>query len=283
MPNVKQYCVTILSLFCTTTIFAQQKDTSFVKPEPVFNIRNKFDIPATAVLAGWPLFAMSIIYDRDPVPVTEVNTLDIHNINKFDRPIADNYDEKARKASDKFFYGSMPLPLFLLLDKKIRKDGLKVGLLYLETMGVTGSVYVTSAMLANRFRPYAYNANVDITKRTRGGARNSFFAGHPAFVASSTFFMAEVYTSYHPEMREKWILYSVAGAAAVTTGLLRLKAGQHFRTDVLTGLTVGTLSGILIPHFHKNKNYDKRRLTLMPNYENGATGFTALYKIDKRR
>ena len=97
----------------------------------------------------------------------------------------------------------MPLPLLLLLDKKIRKDGLKIGLLFLETMGTTGAIYTSWAMIVNRFRPYAYNSEVSMKTRTRGGSRNSFFAGQPAVVATSTFFMAKVFSDYHPAMKHK--------------------------------------------------------------------------------
>jgi membrane-associated phospholipid phosphatase len=132
----------------------------------------------------------------------------------------------------------MPLPLLLLLDKKIRKDDLKIGLLFLETMGTTGALYTSSAMIVNRFRPYAYNPEVSMKTRTRGGARNSFYAGHPSVMATSTFFMAKVFSDYHPAMKHKWILYALAGSATATTGLLRLKAGQHFKTDVIKVLAL---------------------------------------------
>ena len=252
------------------------------KHEYVYKIKPWLDIPMTAAFAGWSIYGSHIIYNRGLVPVAELMALDKNNINKFDRPIADNYSEKARSASDIFFYGSLPLPLVLLLDKKIRKDGFKIGLLYLETIGTTGVIYTISAMSANRFRPYAYNANVDITKRQHGGARNSFFAGHPAMVASSTFFIAQVYTHYHPNMKCKWILYTLAGAATATTGLLRLQAGQHFRTDVITGVLVGTLVGNLVPHFHINKSFNSSRLSLLPNFQTGNSGFTAFYKLGKK-
>jgi membrane-associated phospholipid phosphatase len=225
---------------------------------------------------------MGVIYNRDHVPDNELLALNKNNINRFDRPIADNYSPKAADLSNQFFYGSMPLPLLFVFDKKIRKDGLKIGLLYLETMGITGTIYTVSAMSVNRFRPYAYNPNVDMDVRRRGGARNSFFAGHVAVVASSTFFMAQVYTHYHPDMKGKWILYTLAGAATATTGLLRLQAGQHFKTDVIVGVLVGTLVGNLVPHFHSNKSYEDRKLTLLPSYQNGGTGFTAFYKLGRK-
>lgn len=252
------------------------------KATSVYKIKPWIDIPATLVLDGLSLNGMRVIYGREPLTETEVLALDKNSINRFDRPIADNYSESAKSTSDLFFYGSMPLPLFLMLDPAIRKDGLKVGLLFLETMGAIGTVYTTSAMIANRYRPYAYNPNVDLDTRRRGGARNSFFAGHPAVVATSTFFMAKVYSDYHPNMKHKWILFTIAGTAAATTAYLRVKAGQHFTTDAIIGVVVGSLTGVLVPHLHKNKNAAVRKLTLTPNFQlgNGA-GFTAYYKLGK--
>jgi membrane-associated phospholipid phosphatase len=117
--------------------------------------------------------------------------------------------------------------------------------------------------------------------RTRGGARNSFYAGHPTVVATSTFFMAKVFADYHPNMKHKWILYTLAGGITATTGLLRLQAGQHFKTDVITGITIGTLVGILIPQIHKHRSFNSSKLALLPNIRNGGTGFTAYYKIGR--
>ena len=277
-------------ILCSINSYAQQiKGSSFTliqtklssRPGHVYNIRPWVDIPVTTAFAAWSVYGMSVIYGRDLVPVEELNALDKNNINSFDRSIADNYSPGARKASDFFFYGSMPLPLFLLFDRKIRKDGPRVGLLFLETMGTTGVIYTIAAMSANRFRPYAYNKDVPINIRQRGGARNSFFAGHPTVVATSTFFMAKVYCDYHPNMKHKWILYTLAGAATATTGYLRLKAGQHFKSDVLTGIIIGPLVGVLVPQLHKNKNFNSSRLSLIPNLQQGSSGFTAYYRLGK--
>ncbi len=279
-----KFSLFILSLTAISTKASAQDTLSYQnrineKPAPVYKIKNAIDLPLTAATVGWSLYGMSKIYGRDQVPVAELNALQKSNINRFDRPVADNYSLKSKELSDKFFYGSMPLPLILMADKRIRKDALKVGILYLEAMGTTGTIYTSSAMIVNRFRPYAYNTNVDIGVRQRGGARNSFFAGHPSVVATSTFFMAKVYSDYHPEMRNKWILYSVAGAATATTAVLRVKAGQHFYSDVITGVTIGTLSGILIPHFHKNKNYEKQRLSVYPDFQLNSTGIRAVVHL----
>ena len=285
---MKQISILFFATLFSINTKAQLTDSSLVntfgnetaiKNTSIYKIKPWIDIPLTVAFDAWSFYGMSVIYGRDAIPESEILTLDKNNVNRFDRPITGNYSLTAKAASDKFFYGSMPLPLFLLLDKKIRKDGLKIGLLFLETMGTTGVLYTTSAMIANRYRPYAYNTDVPMDIRTRGGARNSFYAGHPSVVATSTFFMATVYTHYHPNMKHKWILYTLAGGATAATGLLRLQAGQHFKTDVITGITVGTLVGILVPRFHISKSYTASKITLLPNFKNGATGFTAYYKL----
>ena len=246
----------------------------------VYKVKNGIDIPLTVAMAGYTLYGFSVVYGRDKVPEAEILALNRNDVNSFDRPIIDNYSTKAKSASDVFFYGSMPLPLFLLLDKEIRKDGPKVGLLYLEALSLTGSIYVSASMIANRFRPYAYNPNVDMDTRRRGGARNSFPAGHPAVTATSLFFMAKVYSDYHPDMKNKWILYSLAGAGAAACGIFRIEAGQHFITDVLVGVPMGALVGILVPHIHKVRNKNPK-LSLIPKFNKESTGFIAYYRLGK--
>ena len=283
---MKVFPLIALFIFCTKLMHAQELDTIAIqnnmeaRPASIYKIKHGIDIPFTVGGVGWTLFAFTKIYGRDRVPDAEILALNPADLNFLDRPITSNYSEKAKSASDLFFYGSMPAPLFLLLDKKIRTDAPKVGLLYLEAMAITGTVYTSASMIADRFRPYAYNSELPISSRTGGGARNSFPAGHPAVVATSTFFMAKVYSDYHPEMKNKWILYSAAGAASLATGILRIQAGQHFITDVMTGIPLGVLSGILVPHFHKRRQF--RNYTLMPFYQDGARGFTALVKLNNR-
>ena len=57
-------------------------------------------------------------------------------------------------------------------------------------MAVAGLLYTGSVYANDRYRPYAYNSTVDMSERTRGGAKNSFFAGHVPLAGTSTFFMA---------------------------------------------------------------------------------------------
>ncbi len=259
--------ITLITIFCVTTAFAQ-KDTIYLKTnnrQQVYNYNKKLDIPITAVAAGISMFNFTQIYSKDRSPEEEILALDKNDVRSFDRRAAGNYNEGAKTASDFFFNVSIPLPLIVFaFDKKLREDYLRLTLLYLETMSLTGVAYSTSQQLNNRLRPFTYNQELELSQRTKGGAKNSFYSGHTALVATSTFFLARVYADYHPDSPYRWVFYGSAGLATFLTGNLRVQAGQHFPTDVLMGGLVGTAIGFLVPYFHKNKLFEDPNLSLMP-------------------
>ncbi|TYP77049.1 phosphatase PAP2 family protein [Aquimarina intermedia] len=258
----------IYSLFFSFFYGAAQTDSLLVEKKEkqhLYNYNFKYELPITAVAAGVTLFNFTKIYSKDRVPDERVMRIDRNDVNRFDRGAAGNFDEDAEKISDMIFYGSVPVPLLVFgLDPKIRKDYLRVSLLYLQAMSFTGVVYSTSHQLNDRRRPYVYNTELDISERTRGASQNSFIAGHPALVGTATFFMAKVYADYHPDSAFKWVMYGLAGASTYATAHLRVKAGQHFPTDAIVGSVVGAASGFLVPYFHKNKLFKDPNLGLMP-------------------
>ena len=172
----------------------------------------------------------------------------------------------------------MPVPLLLLADKHIRGDIGKIGLLYMEAMAITGTLYSSATILVDRYRPFAYNPEASMDARRRGGVKNSFFAGHAALVGTSTFFAAKVFSDYHPDSKLRYVFWGVAIAATGTTGYLRHRGGWHFPSDVLIGTAVGTLSGILVPHFHKTKIFKNQNLTVVP-FSGQSHGLAAVYRI----
>jgi membrane-associated phospholipid phosphatase len=245
----------------------------------VYTIKKKgIHIPILVVGSTWSGYAFTKIYSKDPSTDEQIENLDRNDIIPFNRSAIDRYNLNSEKIGDYIFYGSMPAPLLLMLDKKIRRDAGKVAFMYFETMSVTGLLYTGSVYFKDKYRPYAYNPEVPMSERKRGGAKNSFFAGHPALVASSTFFIAKVYSDYHPNSGFKWVLWTIAAGATATTAWARYDAGQHFPTDIIIGVTQGTLAGILIPHFHKNKKPKYKGLTVLPMMGE-SYGFSATYRF----
>lgn len=245
------------------------------KPGQVYRLNAAADITVTALTAGWSAFAFTKIYSKDDITAEELAGIREENVPGFDRWAIKPYNEKIDKASYIPFYAAMPAPLLLLLDNKIRKDGFKVMFLYLETMAITGLMYTGSMYLTNRYRPYVYDPASPMDKRVTGNSKNSFYAGHVHLVGSSMFFIAKVWSDYHPESKIKWLFYTGAAGITAATALMRHQAGMHFPSDLLLGAGLGAVTGILVPAIHKNKSADDR-LSLFPYIGNGSRGGISL-------
>jgi membrane-associated phospholipid phosphatase len=272
--SVSRYQDTVINSIDTTHFQAFAGDPAKRK---VYQLKPAVDIPVTAVGLGWTLYAFTKIYSKDTSSAEEILALNRNDVAKINRGGIDVYHPEAFNKSNIFFYASMPWPLVLMIDKDIRKDAAKVGFLWLESMSVTGLLYTGSVYFHDKYRPYTYNPDVPMSKRTRGGGRNSFFAGHVALVGTGTFFTAKVFSDYHPHSSLRWVFYGIAAVSTAATGYLRYRAGEHFFTDILIGAGVGTLSGILIPGFHKVRSDKEPKLSFTPYYNGRDKGVAMAY------
>lgn len=263
--KIYQKFIVFLIPFGILPLNAQIDSTAIDSKHQVYKYNNKVDIPLTSVAAAISIFNFTQIYSKDRSSEESILALNIDDVNSFDRGVAGNYDLGAKTASDFFFNVAIPLPLIVYaFDKDMRKDYFHLTLLYLEAMSFTGAAYSTSQQLNNRHRPLSYNQALELSIRTKGGNKNSFYSGHTALVATSTFFLARTYDDYHPDSNYKWVFYGGAGIATFLTAHFRVKAGQHFRTDVIVGGLAGAASGFLVPYFHKNRLFKNEKLSLMP-------------------
>lgn len=278
-------------LFVSATVFAQNDTASLTrdtlpfqqpekkeKPAKVYTLNPAVDIPVTAIGTGWSLYAFSRIYDKDPSDAETVLSLNRNDVNGFDRWGIRPYNKKVDQLSYIPFYASMPVPVAFLFDKRMRKDFFKLSFLYLEAMSVTGILYTGTCFLTNRYRPYVYSEETPLDYRTRGGGKNSFYAGHVALVSTATFFYAQVWADYHPESKAKWVFYGLAAAATGFTGYMRHRGGLHFPSDVLLGAAQGTLTGLLVPRLHRTRWIKNPHLTILP-FTGLSHGLAVLYKL----
>jgi membrane-associated phospholipid phosphatase len=193
--------------------------------------------------------------------------LDRNDIWKFDRQAThqnpDNY-ESSQLISDIGMNVTLFLPVLLALDDEIRQDWLDVLLIYLETQAIGANLYLWAGPVTNdRIRPFVYNSGYPWEMKVGTGAQDSFFSGHTSWTAGASFFMAKVYSDYHPELgSKKYWLFAAAAIPPAFVGFYRYQAGKHFPTDILAGFTIGAATGILVPHLHKNKK--KKSYSLAP-------------------
>ena len=277
----------LFSLFLISSIFAQTSSLDTLSTDTIPVVKNKFnsiykikpsvDVPIVAVGTIWSSYTFTKIYNKGQSSTEKILSLRKEDINSFDRWAIYSYSKSMDKLSYYPFYAAIPLPLiYCLTSKDTRHDFLKITFLYWEALSVTGLFGTSATYFVDRYRPYAYDPNTDIEKRKGANAKNSFYSGHAQIVAVSTFFIAKVHADYHPSSKSNWIYYGVAGVATGTTAYLRLRGGQHFPSDILLGTALGTLSGILVPQFHKVKNPS---LSVIPYMEEDKKGLTFIYQF----
>ena len=220
------------------------------------------------------------MYSKSPSDTATILALDKKNLPFFDRWSARRYSTTADATSDYFLYGTPILPFFLLLDKQVRHEAPKIGMMYVEAMAITGSIYGGCNYFLNRYRPEAYDPAVPFNQRMDGNARNSFPAGHVATVATASFFGATVYAHYHPYQNGKYYLYGGAVLLTGATIILRHQAGKHFPSDIAAGTAIGVLSGVLTPYLHLKKGIKgDRAWNVYPDYRGGASGLGFCYRF----
>lgn len=235
---------------------------------------NKFiDGPIILGGMGASYFGLQYLRDKPYLDSAFVATLSPEDVSKFDRGATRHYHENASLSSDLALYASIAIPFTLVFDKKVNKDVLTVGALYLETMTIMANAYVWGVGSTNRIRPFVYNPEVPFGNKLKRGTTNSFYAGHPAAAAASTFFFAKVFNDYHPDSKLRNVFWGAAIVPPAVVAYYRYRHGQHFPTDIIAGIPIGMAIGILVPHLHKVKN--NSNLSLYPS----PGGLGMIYKI----
>lgn len=226
---------------------------------------------------GIALYFSGQLLEDDLAPLTEMEilSLDRNSINSFDRGATYNQSLTAKQASDAFVYGSLMLPAFMLLGKEGRNDAIVIGVMYIETIALTAEITELTKRLAFRTRPYVYNENFDMEEKQHIDARYSFFSGHTSVSASMSFFTAKLFADYYPNSKWKPLVWGGAILYPAVTGYLRVAAGKHFPTDVMTGYAIGALIGYFIPVLHKNKTSEDSSWKL----DVGISSFSLAYKL----
>ena len=293
--------------FSTTTLHAQgdstgtaeeivQKVGDLIPPSGnvphVYRINYPISVGFSLAASAANVYAIpKIIKAKDGLTQEELMGISHTKHNGFDR-WALKLDPTKR---DQFYAASdYVLPVIIAsaatlgFDKKIRKDWARILMMYYEMHAVTFSLYNFSPFgpaFQNKLRPYSYYDHFTDEQRKTGNNRNSLYSGHTASAAAASFFMVKVYADYHPELgNKKYLLYSLATVPPLIEGYLRMKALAHFPSDILVGLVIGAVCGVVVPDLHKIRN--KRNITLgmisspigpglslgwKPNYESKRT------------
>lgn len=258
---LKSVILSAFIIFLHSSLRAQYNPDSARHPYKV-----NYWVSGSIALAGGLTNYLGIpaIIDKQEISAAELQNLNRDIIRGFDNVALRQDASKVNRYNNDaaiVLVTSVTMPAALVFDKYIRKDWSKMLVMYLETISVVSNIYTFSFMgpsFQNRFRPITYYSELPISERNDGNNRNSFYSGHVASAAAATFFMAKVYSDYHPELGgKKYLLYTAAAIPPLLLGYFRVKGLRHFPSDVAVGLGVGAFVGILIPEIHRIKLKNK--------------------------
>jgi membrane-associated phospholipid phosphatase len=213
-----------------------------------------------AALAGYAISrGFSINRQNVPPQGLDPSTISLG----IDRNSIGNPSTKADKASDVTLIATMAgAPVLALLtqrgvhgwDNVVRRPLV----LYGESLLLAEAATRLLKRSADRPRPFTY---LPVSERPTSsaydvngdGAFLSMPSGHATISFMATSYAASDNLLSHPDAgwQEHVAVASIGGLLAGATGNLRIKANQHFPTDILVGGLIGTASGVSIPLLHR--------------------------------
>ncbi len=243
---------------------------TFVAAQSPYRI-TKADI---AVGIGAAAFAgAGHLVQRNVAPFTPaiLNSLDPGKIPGFDRFNVGDWRPEAAKVSDFVVVAACAAPLSLLIGRAQRRDFPSIMVMGAEAGLISFGLVNTAKGLTQRTRPYTYGEVAPLQERLSSHARLSFFSGHTTFTATATFFAAQAYSDYHPDSKWRPLVWAAAAVAPAAVGYLRVRAGKHFLSDVVTGYALGAASGLLVPILHHRRS-GKGQVSLSPSFWGNGSG-----------
>lgn len=193
--------------------------------------------------------ALIVVLNNDHLTENQINSLHPDDVNKFDRIAIGPYQEDV--AGDALLYSSYLLPLTFLTYDETREDFGTIALMYGEVFLINKGINALVKGLTTRNRPFVFDNDSPIEKKTMIDARHSFYSGHTSVTASNSFFTAKVFSEYLSDNTAKTLIWTAAAIIPAVTGFSRINTHNHFPTDVIIGYIVGAAIGYLIPEIHK--------------------------------
>jgi membrane-associated phospholipid phosphatase len=244
----------------------------------VYHVSFKKDAPVIIAGIGLTYLGNSLIKNKDELTLAELATKTRDKVPFFDRGNVGYYDSKIDKDSYIPFLGSFAMPVVMgIINKNMRNNFGRIGVMYIESLSITGALFTMAAGTFNRPRPLVYaGTSAPTDERINKNNQRSFYAGHTASTASATFFAAKVFHDLNPNSKAKPFVWVVAAAVPAVVGYMRYKSGFHFLSDNLLGYVVGAASGILIPEWHKKSD---QNLSFVPQLGKDYKGIALVYSI----
>ncbi|MBN2436559.1 MAG: phosphatase PAP2 family protein [Spirochaetes bacterium] len=194
-----------------------------------------------------PILTESEIEYRDP------ESLDRNDVNSLDRGVIDNNSNGFRTASH---IGVVAVPLGVygltfLYDKNNSSSEIIQDITMIsESVMVNAAFNQIMCHSFSRPRPYMYTDERDEARNDNWDYR-SFYSGHTSNAMAACTAIAYIHSVRYPDSPYKTALWTASALGCTAIGAARIAAGDHYYSDVLTGLVAGFSIGVLVPEMHR--------------------------------
>lgn len=165
------------------------------------------------------------------------------------------------------------------------ESGIVDGVIYAETVSATWALTNLAKIAFRRPRPSAYQAQAQRDASTGSttpdglssdtNSAMSFFSGHASITASVTAASSYLAFSRSADRLRPWLTLGIGTALTTVVSFGRVRAGEHFPTDVIAGAMVGAGIGVLTPHLHREEPALRRPVWIGLGAEPGGVSLRA--------
>jgi len=235
--NISKSVVLTLVKLCIIFYAGQKANAQFLIPQPTLN---KVIFAESIVHTG-----VNLLYNDH---LNQVRTAgNSWKVGLIDNAARTSYNGRTAHISDGLALGTALVAgmVTFALPKNQQTQYIQLAV---QNVWITANITQTVKMLALRNRPYTQTPGF-VSSKTDD--HFSFFSGHSAITATAAT-TAILMVLNQPNMSTwgKAAAYS-AGGLALTTAILRIEAGKHYPSDVVTGILVGVAVAVINTKLHE--------------------------------
>ena len=161
----------------------------------------------------------------------------------------DNHSLAARNWSQVTAWSAVLTPIAGSLGRGADDRFANTELVYGEALALDTFLHSVVKFAVRRPRPYTYRLPPGTPCKTRDCAV-SFYSGHAATSFTAAVAGSYLFAASAKDRGSRDAMWGFELALAGATANLRVRAGMHYYSDVLTGAIVGTGIGVLVPVLH---------------------------------
>jgi membrane-associated phospholipid phosphatase len=200
---------------------------------------------------GLALFCTGIFMESGS-PSLEAISLHKENILFFDRWAARPSQPVYSKISDLTLAIAISLPLWVSSHQAKNEKECRVhAIMITEAELLSAGLCMVVKKLTGRPRPYVYDwPEVKLT-HLKPDAFRSFYSGHATSSFCNAVLAGQMMRHSGASSRDQKAVWTAGLTMAIGTSVFRILAGEHFPSDVVAGLIIGSAIGYWIPEIHR--------------------------------